>query len=135
MPLTLLPNGKIVSVAASASNNAIGETALFNAILKNRVRMVSSILKVGVDINAKNLQRVTPLSAAAEQGRSEIVKLLLEQGADVRHTHAAGETVYDIAVASGHEDIVRLLLQHGAIAVASTAAPKLTQRLRTSKER
>lgn len=135
VPLTLLPNGKIVSVSASASNTAVGEIALFNAILKNRGRMVGSILKMGVNINAKNLQGVTPLLAAAEQGRGEIVKLLLEQGADVRHTNAAGETAYDIAVASGHEDIVTLLLQHGAITAAPTAAPKPTQRLRTRKER
>jgi ankyrin repeat protein len=121
VPLTLLPNGKIVSVAASTASS--GETTLFNAILKNRVRMVSSMLKVGVNINAKNIQGITPLMAAAEQGRGEIVQFLLDHGADMAQTNVDGETASDIAAAAGHQDIVTLLQQHGAKPSIARAVP------------
>lgn len=112
VPLTLLPNGKIVSIAQTESHS--GETALLNAILKNRVRMLGSLLKVGVDINAKNIEGITPLMAGAERGFGEIVQFLLQHGADMEQKNYEGKTAMDIAVAGGHDQIVSLLIQHGA---------------------
>lgn len=114
VPLTLLPNGKVVGITLSATVSRSGETALFNAILKNRVRMLGSLLKIGVDINAKNIEGITPLMAAASLGHGEIVQFLLDNGSDVHQQNFDGETALDIAFAAGHKDIVTLLRQHGA---------------------
>lgn len=123
VPLTLLPNGKMVRPSASVSHS--GELTLFNAIVKNRARMVSSILKAGVNINAKNIQGVTPLMAAAGLDRGEIVQFLLEGGADIHLKSLEGETAYDIALAAGHENIVALLRKHGATSLAPSAVPDI----------
>ena len=125
VPLTLLPNGKIVGLTVSGSR--AGEIALFNAIVKNRVRMLGSLLKIGVDINAKNIEGITPLMAAAEHGYTEIVEFLLEHGADARQKNFDGETAFDIAVAAGHEGIATLLLQHGATPTASVVQQRATR--------
>jgi len=120
VPLTLLPNGKIVSITTSTTSG--GEITLFNAILKNRVRMVSSMLKIGVDINAKNIQGITPLMAATEHGYTEIVQFLLDHGADINIRNLDGDTACDIALAAGHNDIATLLQQRGATPPTTSGA-------------
>lgn len=125
VPLTLLPNGKIVSVALTGSR--AGETALFNAILKNRVRMLGSLLKVGVDINAKNIEGVTPLMVGAELGFDEIVEFLLQHGADVEQKNNEGKTALDIAVAGRHDQIVSQLVQHSAKSLSPNARSASTR--------
>jgi hypothetical protein len=107
IPLTLLPNGNIIK--EGGNETLCGSTAIFNAILKNRTRMVSSLIKVGVDVNGKNFDGITPLMAAAEYGRTEVVRLLLQHGADLHVRNIYGQTALDIAEKSGNTDIATLL--------------------------
>lgn len=118
IPLTLLPNGALISVGGNHS--ICGSTAVFNAILKNRVRMVSSLLKVGVDINARNIDGITPLMAAAEYGAVDIVKVLLSHGADVHAENMYGETALALAEKKGHTDIVGILVKRTGVATLKT---------------
>lgn len=107
IPLTLLPNGTLIK--EGGNDLVCGSTAVFNAILKNRARMVSSLIKIGVDINAKNIDGLTPLMATAEFGATEIARILVNNGADPHAENMYGETALDIAIKKGHQDIEKLL--------------------------
>ena len=107
VPMTLLPNGKIIT--ATRSNEETGATALFNSIIKGRTRMVSALLRTGINVDIRNIAGETPLIAAAEVGSEEIVRLLLERGADPKATDIDGDTAYDIAVNKGHDAVAALL--------------------------
>ena len=110
IPLTLLPNGKIIQECGDES--LCGTTAIFNAILKNRTRMVCSLVKVGLDINAKNFDGMTPLMAAAEYDAPEIVKILLQNGADTNAVNMYGRTALEMAERKGHHGVAMLIRNH-----------------------
>lgn len=107
IPLTLLPNGRMVS--NSRSREELEATVIFNAVLKNRTHMMGSLIRAGVNVDLKNIEGMTPLMAAAEIGNEQAVKILLQFNADMTETNEAGETAYDIAVRCGHHDVARLL--------------------------
>ena len=119
VPLNLLPNGQ--TVGAPRSSSAYGAAALFNAILKKRIRMVVSLLRTGVDTNLRNSDGMTPLMAAASIGSVEIVKLLLGKGADARAVSAQGETAFAVAQ------------RHGFARVADVLAPYADTPARTQR--
>lgn len=110
VPMTLLPNGK--TITATRSNEETGATALFNSILKNRSRMVSALLRTGINSDTRNIAGETPLMVAAEVGSEEITRLLLERGADATATDMDGDTACEIAVNKGHEAVAALLRDH-----------------------
>ncbi|HHC72541.1 MAG TPA: ankyrin repeat domain-containing protein [Thiotrichales bacterium] len=107
VPLTLLPNGKQITVVRSETE--LGATALFNSIIKQRVRMVRSLIRAGVNVNTRNIDGTTPLMAAAEAGNVEIVSMLLESGADPTLTNMHGESAMDVALQHDNEEIAALL--------------------------
>ncbi len=80
VPLTLLPNGKMIEHKVK-SKEEIGGTALFNAILKNRVSMVKSMLSSKMaSVNVIANDGSTPLMVAASVGSVEIIEYLLSVG-------------------------------------------------------
>lgn len=107
VPVTLLPNGKNISV--NRSDEDLGATALFNAIEKHRPRMVSALLRTGINVNVRNVAGITPLMAAADLGSDDIVRVLLEHGADPGIKDMDGETAYDLAARKGHNLVMALL--------------------------
>jgi ankyrin repeat protein len=56
---------------------------LLSAARSGDVETVKSLLKTGVDINAKNSHGMTALMFAAAQGHADVVELLLDKGADI----------------------------------------------------
>jgi len=107
VPLTLLPNGKQL---APRSKDEINASALFNAIQKQRVPMVRSILKTTVDPkHAVTSDGTTPVMAAAAVGNIEILGMVLDQGCNPFSKNKAGETALDIAVRSGHAECEAML--------------------------
>jgi ankyrin repeat protein len=108
VPLTLLPNGKMVS--NTRSREELEATVIFNAILKNRTHMVGSLIRAGVNVNLRNLQGMTPLMAAAEIGNEEAITILLNHNADATETNEHGETAYDIAIRCGNKKSALLLI-------------------------
>lgn len=105
--LTLLPNGKSINV--EVTDDELGGVTLFNAIIKNRSHMIRSLLRVGINLNVKNIEGITPLMAAAQYNTVEIARILLENGALPSMMNNDGDTAYDIAVKKGHHDMARLL--------------------------
>lgn len=107
VPLTLLPNGKQL---APRSKTEINASALFNAIQKQRVPMIRSMLKTNIDPkNAVTSDGTTPTMAAAAIGNVEILNLLLEKGCNPFSKNKVGETALDIAVKSGHAECESIL--------------------------
>lgn len=107
VPLTLLPNGRMVR--AQRSSEEVAATTLFNAVLKNRTHMISVLIRAGVDPDVRNIEGMTPLMAAAEIGAAEMARLLIENGADPGMVDDMGETAHDIAMRLGHTDVARVL--------------------------
>jgi len=108
VPLNMLPNGTRVDLPRST--NDYTATALFNAILKQRIPMLESMLKSGIDVNVRNSEDMTPLMAAASSGSLKIISILLARGADPHAINAYGEDAAAIATRQGHADAARLLM-------------------------
>lgn len=117
VPLNLLPNGSRVELPRN--DNDYNTTALFNAILKLRIPLLTSLLKSGIDVNVRNSDGMTPLMAAASTGNLDIIRLLLAKGADTSITNNLGETAAAIAVRSNHPQAVDMLMSARNTANAS----------------
>ena len=111
IPLTLLPNGKNVRIGLTKTDS--GTTALFNAILKGRARMIKSLVRVGVNVNDRNIEGLTPLMVAAEHGDTVIIDALIAEGAEIGATSLDGKTAYDIANDCGHAEAAERLRPGG----------------------
>lgn len=106
-PLTLLPNGRRVK---QRSKEQISAAALFNAILKQRVPMVKSMLKTGLPSErVMSSDGMTPLMVSATVGNVELAEIMLEHGCNPYAKNANGETALDIALCSGFEDCARII--------------------------
>jgi len=102
VPLTLLPNGKMVE---RRSTEQISASALFNAIQKQRVGVVRSLIKTGMSsFHLKSDDGMTPLMASAAVGNTELVSLMLEYGCDPYLANSEGKRAIDIAEESGFAD-------------------------------
>jgi len=105
VPLSLLPNGKRVK---KRSTEQISAAALFNAILKQRVPMVKSMLKAGLPSERlMSSDGMTPLMASASVGNLELVELMLENGCNPHAKNIKGETALDIALGSNFNECAR----------------------------
>ena len=63
-------------------------------------------------INARNLQRQTPMHVAAANGHSMIVERLVSYGGDIMLRDISGRTPLHLAVHFGHLDVVNALVLH-----------------------
>ncbi len=107
VPLALLPNGRRVK---QRSKEQISAVALFNAILKQRVSMVKSMLKVGLPSERMaSSDGMTLLMASASVGNTELVELMLENGCNPYAKNLKGETALDISLRSGFSDCAVLI--------------------------
>ncbi|HEB57198.1 MAG TPA: ankyrin repeat domain-containing protein [Gammaproteobacteria bacterium] len=107
VPLALLPNGRRVK---QRSKEQLSAAALFNAILKQRVPMVRSMLKTGLPSErVMSSDGMTPLMAAATVGNIELVKIMLEHGCNPHATNTGGESALDIALSFSFEDCARVI--------------------------
>lgn len=108
VPLSLLPNGKTISLDMSEDDR--GLHALFNAIQKNRLSMVKAFLKTKTSTSkVANSEGVTPVMYAASLGHQEIMQFFLEHGCNPHHRNKKGETALDLAASAGHAGCVAML--------------------------
>ncbi len=109
VPLALLPNGRRVK---QRSKEQMSAAALFNAILKQRVPMVKSMLKTGLPSErVMSSDGMTPLMVSATVGNVELVEIMLEHGCNPYAINTNGESALDIALASGFEHCARIIEQ------------------------
>lgn len=113
VPVTLLPNGKMISSARSQEQFAL--TVLFNSIAKHRTRMVQSFIRhgQGINLDETNVEGTSALMAAVEANSEDIVRLLLEHNVDTGLKNIHGQTAYDLAVEYNYPNLISLLASRG----------------------
>lgn len=103
-------------IEQSAGSQAEKNDVLFSATYKNDLQVVSTTLRAGADINARNyFLNETPLMIAAESGSKEMVQYLLDSGATIDLYDNFGQTALVRAAKEGHRSVVSLLLSKKTI--------------------
>ena len=98
---------------ASAISGRAG-TVLHAASYAGHLEIVRSLLKCGVDVNARGTMGLSALQQASIGGYFDVAKCLLNQGADANSQCVDRLTPLVRAAALGHLEIVRMLLEHNA---------------------
>ena len=85
-----------------------------------KVRLVGSLLELGCDIEAPDIDGDTPLSICCSHADGQVAKLLIDRGAKVSVRSGLGQTEHGnrtplmIAALNGKADIITMLLALGA---------------------
>ena len=109
VPLTLMPNGKMIETKAKTKEE-MGGTALFNAILKGRASMVKSMFASKMSsVQITSSDGSTPLMAAASIGNFEIVNILLEAGCNPYKTNNDGINALTVAEKKSFPDCATVI--------------------------
>ena len=90
------------------------EANFLYAIEKGDVAVFYSLLRHGVNVNARRYNRTTALMVAALNQRPEFLAVLLSHGAQVNAKNKFGNTALMDAAASGQVEMVKWLLAAGA---------------------
>jgi len=123
IPLTLLPNGKLLH--RYRKRDEMNAAALFNAIQKDRSHVVKSLLNGKISSQViKMADGTTPLMAAAERGNLVIVKALLEAGCSPLHRNKSGESAIDIARRQGLSECADLIAPYMVKVEATSVTPQ-----------
>lgn len=92
-----------------------GDPLLHWMVIEDFAAGVTTLLDLGVVVDARDEFGETALHHAARLGRLGIARLLLERGADPNAEHAGyPENPLHLAIAGEHLDVFMLLLMHGA---------------------
>lgn len=115
-------NGQMESfrfrIAAGDDHNARdpnGWTPLHGAIWFGKsVSVVAALLALGVDVEARNVNGLSPLAMTAMTGNARIAKMLIESGADPLATGFTGNSALHLAAAHGFPAVIHVLIEAGA---------------------
>jgi cytochrome c len=88
-----------------------GAAPIHDATKKGDVAAIGAVLDAGADVNEVDV--VTALYIASDDGNVKVASLLIDRGADVNLPARWGTPLY-VAALRGHAEIVKLLLDHGA---------------------
>jgi uncharacterized protein len=89
-------------------------TGLLKASEIGNARIVSIILKSGLDVETCDERLWTPLIISASNGHAELAELLIKNGANIHHKDGAGYTALHWAAFNGSVQTVQLLLKEHA---------------------
>jgi ankyrin repeat protein len=89
-----------------------GGTALHAASDIGQLEVVRSLLKCGVDVDARGYWGQSPLQIASCRGYVNVVLCLLDHGADVKFQDDKQRTPLVHAAGGGNLEIVRMFLEH-----------------------
>jgi ankyrin repeat protein len=106
--------GLICAVTAASALGAAGDLRLVNAAKNRDVASVQSLLKQRLDVNAPDVDGMTPLHWAAHWGEFETVKLLLNAGANAKAANRYGVTPLHDASLLANVPMMEALLKAGA---------------------
>ena len=97
--------------------NARGNSALHVGARLGHIQCISEMLQDGRvvrSINAMNVNKMTPLHLACQEGNINIVRLLIERKASLNTADHKGASPLLVAVEAGAIDLVSMLLSAGA---------------------
>jgi ankyrin repeat protein len=125
----------------AAANALIEKGARIDGVLHwaarfNRTAVIERLIARGADVEARDPQGFTPLTAAARMGGPfEAIELLVRKGANVNLPDSLGNTPLDNAIIYGGTDnrIIDLLLARSA--AVNTEPPALASTLSTAARR
>lgn len=105
----------VLDTVLSAALDSSGASLLHRASERGAVAVVSLLLKLGANPNARNKESKTPLHEAANHQHFEVMKVLVEDGgADVNTHKANGWSSLHFCSSSGDVRMASFLLRHGA---------------------
>ena len=92
---------------------------LHNAASRGNLTEVRRLINAGANINARNIERLTPLMLAAHRGHANVIRYLLTRGANARARQNENNprTALIYAVEKGNLNSVRALLRHSNLNV------------------
>lgn len=91
-----------------------GTSALHAAVLLDDIKLVKALLDQGLDVNARDDKKETPLLHAVVRDNKAIAKLLINNGADVNARDGFGFPLLYTAAVFKNKAIVKLLINNGA---------------------
>ena len=93
-----------------------GRTLLMQAVIDRALNIAEFLIKMGANINLRDIRLWTALHFAVQNGDLQMTKLLVENGAEVNASDVAGNSVLARAVFSskGKGDVIKYLLRHDA---------------------
>jgi ankyrin repeat protein len=97
----------------STSMDSLNDLLLLAADSGKTDDVISLLLK-GANVNAKNLDGVTPLMYASQNGFLDIIKILVYNGADINAKPIDRATPLIAATRFNHDEVIDFLIQHGA---------------------
>uniref|UniRef100_A0A1X7UGT6 non-specific serine/threonine protein kinase n=1 Tax=Amphimedon queenslandica TaxID=400682 RepID=A0A1X7UGT6_AMPQE len=106
-----------------------GYTPLHEAVSGNRYEVISYLVELGANVNARANFGYTPLHLAASAGHIECVKALLYCSADISLIDSRGKTPKQTADLKKKSNVVRLLRSEEIIKEAKTKGDNLTELL------
>lgn len=90
------------------------ENLLHKASRNDNYEVVDLLIKLGVDLNAKNRYGDTPLHLAVQFKNSDTVDKLIFEGANINIQNKKKVSPLHIAASIGNEYVISMLLDHGA---------------------
>jgi ankyrin repeat protein len=109
----------LAAFTAVAAYGAAGDLRLVNATKNRDMTKVQTLLKQRIDVNAPDVDGMTPLHWAAHWNELEVVKALLAAGADAKATNRYGVTPLHEATLVSNVPMMEALLKAGANANAT----------------
>ena len=102
------------------------EESFFKAAGDGDVMSVNGFISAGINVNAKNKDDDTALTATAAQGNAKVVDTLLRGGADINAKGRNGWTALLLALQEEHLDVVDLLLAQPNLDLKAETPDKMT---------
>ena len=102
------------------------EESFFKAAADGDVMAVNGFISAGININVKNKDDDTALTAMAAKGNARVIDALLRGGADVNAKGRNGWTALLLALQEEHADVVDLLLAQPNLDLKAETPDKMT---------
>ena len=104
----------VVSLLSSRATPDELDDALLVASFSGDAKVISKLLGLGANINARSPEGKTPLMISADGGKADAVRTLLQNRANPYAEDNDGKTAANLAELAGHEEVKNLILSPNA---------------------